>query len=160
MPHPKKLSGFCLGYVVGLLEGEGCISFNHGVRKGKSAREYYTVQIIIGNTNKQLLEAIKKITGIGNIRKKEKHENTKYKQCYVWRICKQKEVLWFLEQCYPCLIEKKEKATLLVKFLKSRIACNPHEKANRNRKYSKYEHSFWEKYKKLKSYIPTKERNK
>jgi len=159
MPYPDNLNDFDLGYLVGIFEGEGCIAFNYSERKDEYPREYYTVHIVIGNTNKKLLKNIQNITGLGKVLSKGKPIISKYKECFIWRISKQKEVLWFLKQCFPYLIEKKEKAKLVMPFLESRIKCNPNEKANRNRKYSKYERNFYKRYQNLKSYIPTYIRN-
>lgn len=151
MPFPRSLSGFELGYVVGLFEGEGHISLNESHRNDPKRTVCYSVHIGITNTNRALLEKAKEIIGIGVVRSHHQ-PNKNNKDCFIWHLGDQKSVLWFLNQVYPYLIEKKEKATLLIPFLESRIACNPHKKASRDRKYSEKEHQIFEEYKKLSSY--------
>jgi len=157
----NKMTGFNLGFVVGMFEGEGCISFNYSNRKnpGKGYREYYTVHVIVGNSNKKLLKRFCDIVGVGKVVKKTKKPKRKHKTMYVWRISSQKKVFSFLAQVFPYLIEKKEKAVLVMEFLESRINCNPNAKANRLRKYTDYERSLYGEYRKLKSFVPTYIRN-
>ena len=158
MPFQNNIIGFDLGYIIGLFEGEGYIAFNYSLRKDKCESEYYTVHIGISNTNKKLVEKVKNILGYGKITKQAKPKK-KHKQCYIWRITAQKETLRFLELVFPFLIEKKEKAILVMEFLKLRIACNPNAKANCQRKYTDYERGFYSKYRDLKSFVSTEKRN-
>ena len=154
MPYPL-MTDFEKGYILGLFEGEGFIAFNHSHRERNPNDHYYTVHIGIVNTNYKTLKKIKSILKFGSIT--EKPVEKRWKRCWQWRISKQSEIFYFLKILYPYLIIKKEKATLLLKFLESRINCNPNSKANCKRIYSKYELGFYKKYQKLKSYKSQKE---
>jgi hypothetical protein len=148
------MNEFDLGYIVGIFEGEGFIAFNYGFRKDKYQREYYTVHIGVVNTDLNLLEKFKSIIGYGNITKKADVPNCK--SCWNWRVSNQKEALDFLDKVFPYLIVKKEKAKLIIEFLKLRISCNPNAKANCQRQYTEYERGFYNKYRNLGSFSPSK----
>ena len=159
--NKEKMTDFELGYVVGLFEGEGFIAFNFSLRNDKTRHEYYTVHLGLVNTDLDLLEKFQSIIGYGSITKKpHQSQFNSTKQCWQWRVSKQKEALDFLEKVYPCLIVKREKAELIIEFLKLRIACNPNAKANCQRKYTSYERSFYGRYRQLGSFIPIKEESK
>lgn len=153
MPYPDDISGFDLGYLVGLFEGEGCITFQCKIRCRKTARESYFVHVLVGNTNKFLLDKIQRITGLGKVHLSSKHTGKKgepypYKEkpYYEWRLSAHTEVLWFLEQCLPHLIEKSDRAILVMQFLRSRIANYSIYSSPRLRGYTKFERSVYNRF--------------
>lgn len=117
------------GYIAGILDGEGCITFERR-RKDKFL---IRPQISIINTDLELLKFCQGIIG-GRIDKgfeKNKH----WKQKFVLVLPHNKEYLkWFINQIESSLIAKKEKLNIIKEFIKVR------EKVLENtwRRYAQY----------------------
>lgn len=69
-----NLSERQLGWLEGLIDGEGCLS----ISKLKSYKQTWTLTVHISNTNRQIIEKIKKVIGYGtittNISKNKSHK--------------------------------------------------------------------------------------
>lgn len=138
---------FDLGWLVGLFEGEGSISWTHSIRKERK-RNYFSVHITIVNTNLELIERILDVVGTGKITPIPKQKDY-HKQAYMWRLHRQDDVLWFLEETYPYLIEKKAVAEPVIKFLRSRTASFNNSLPNAERIYKDEEVSLYNDYREI-----------
>ncbi|RLG92145.1 MAG: hypothetical protein DRO36_02420 [Candidatus Hecatellales archaeon] len=106
-------------WLAGFWEGGGCLNVTFSHRKGenvyclKSGKRYgpYTVkkdvkkiQVVISNTNREILEKIVEKTGLGKIYQQKKFRKIRLKKpIYFWRIQRAEEVLLFLEKIKPYL---------------------------------------------------------
>jgi len=150
MPYPDDLTGFDLGYLVGLFEGEGCVFFYKHIRSRKGHPVSFRAGVFIGNTYRPMLEKVQSITGIGHIgNSSRKPIPGRRKQYYEWRVTAQKEALWFLENIFPYLAEKKDKAREVMMFLGSRIALDAQKQNPKLRGYSEYEWNCYNHFKNL-----------
>jgi hypothetical protein len=118
----KVLSQLELGYVIGLIEGEGTISLSyHGHSNDYRKRRRWDVYVKISNTDKRILENVKSIVGAGNIRLHDrKIKRPKSKPEYCWSINQHSDIEKLLEQIGPFLIIKKEQANLALEYVKIR----------------------------------------
>lgn len=94
-------------YIAGFFDGEGTLV---GRRRG--------FRIGITQTNRKVLEEIKKFSGIGHvcsITKRKKH----WKDSWLYFIAKQSDVYRFLKRAEPRLIVKKELAGKAIKVLRA-----------------------------------------
>jgi hypothetical protein len=115
-PSKTKLIGgeatdFELGFAVGLFEGEGWITLHHSRKRKTPPR----ASIGIGNTNLELLKKAQGIIG-GSI---SENSCSGKKAMYHLVISKHKAVLETLRILKPQLIEKREKAEEVLKYLES-----------------------------------------
>lgn len=149
------MTDFELGYVVGLFEGEGFIALN---LQKTDTNEHYGINIGFSNNSFETLEKVKSILGCGKIFKRRATGRWQPNGSLI--ISKQKDALSFLEKVYPYLIIKKEKAELIIEFLKLRISYDVNSKPNFQRGYTPYEKTFYNRYRSLKSFIPNTKRNR
>ena len=136
MPYPN-LTEFEVGFLVGLFEGEGSIIISKTKRKytrgrnGKkypSSRSYIMNHITITNSNLELLQYTQGLIQ-GKIRD-HMMGNKNHKRTYILSLTKQEEILWFLNKLFPYLIEKKNKAKLMIDWCEARI-----ENGKKKKKY-------------------------
>lgn len=104
-----------IGYIAGLVDGEGTITVewvnNHGYPRG------IRPTLIISNTDKELLLKCQKLIG-GHIYVHNNKPNRKI--CYTLQVLSIGQVLSILELILPELVTKKERARLLLEFCKNR----------------------------------------
>ena len=74
-------------YIAGFIDGEGCIMFSKQKNSHLRNTYHYVPRIIIGNTNKEILEQIKEQYG-GSIQSRKKQKG--WKQGYVLDMCSRK----------------------------------------------------------------------
>jgi len=104
-----EVTDFELGFIVGLLEGEGSISIHNDKRRDKNR-----VSISIGNTNLELLKKAQGIIG-GQIVANKK--TVKGNTMYHLQIQSHGEVYAILKRLLPFLIVKRRKAIEAIKYL-------------------------------------------
>lgn len=92
-----------LRYMAGFVDGEGCIGF-------AKCRSSLYPQVVVVNTNREILEQFKKRFG-GDIRPLSKRKSN-WKIAYSWRVNWQKAVS-FIDAIYPYLIIKTAQAELV-----------------------------------------------
>lgn len=112
---PSSISDLECGIIVGLLEGEGCISLITGKRTNLSP----TIEIT--NTDQDILGKVEEILGPGVW--KSSRGNPAWKTSYHYKIGSVQAVSDFLELIGPHLISDKKRklAQLLLEYCKSRI---------------------------------------
>lgn len=105
----NKLSESELGYLAGLIDGEGCI--NIACARGR----YYVLQVITAQTNEQLLVHWQQKTGLGTIHHMTRGKNPNASEKWNWR-CSFKAAEALLEMLQPYLVLKSEEARIALEF--------------------------------------------
>ena len=109
--EPLNLDPFELGRLVGMMDGEGTISL-------KRDRSWAVPLMFITSSNREVLDHIRKITGIGNVREtfdKARAERGG-KNVFRWIVEKLGEMYSLLKTITPYLIIKKKQALLLLEY--------------------------------------------
>jgi len=101
-----------LAYIAGFWEGEGHAGIYNYKAEGTHRNDRKRLQVGITNTNREVLEWIKKKLGIGHIRER-KQTNPNWKIRYDWE-ARDGNAKKFLKAIYPYLKFKKEKVKLLI----------------------------------------------
>jgi len=102
-----------LGYIAGLLDGEGGIHFNFNKK-----RKTLSIEVAICNTNFQIIDWLKRSLNAGHISEENKplpHARTR-KTLYKWRLSTCADVLLLLRALLPHLRIKKDSALKAIKF--------------------------------------------
>lgn len=110
----SKIKLIDLGYISGLLDGEGCIRL-----KKRNKRRGITPEIIIANTNEKVLIWLKDILRTGKIYKRSGKFG--HKDIFQYKITKIKEVYDFLKIFLPILKIKNKVASRMLKFTENRL---------------------------------------
>lgn len=98
------------GWLAGMIDGEGSIMINRANNNNCAAR------ITVANTNKKILNRVKKITGCGSIR--VSHRGSRYdKVGYVWQCGRKDDLKHVLVRVLPYLVGKQRQAKLMLRFL-------------------------------------------
>lgn len=108
------MNDFELGFIIGLIEGEGSITLSRG--KSTIFKQGFSLcpRFYITNTNLQLLSEAKKI--ISGTIFKEKSKNSKHRDKYRLTLDGLK-VRSFLVEILPYLITKKKQCELAIKYI-------------------------------------------
>lgn len=113
-PQVSVLTPFELGYVAGLLDGEGCIT-------ASIHRDQYTVlSVSIANTHKGVIDWLHKKLG-GSVVVQPVGKCGRKRTCYWWMIRSGQTVLDFLRVIQPCLKIKSRQAQLVLQGWKPRM---------------------------------------
>ena len=117
MNFGNYISSCDLGYIAGMIDGEGHISFS------KSPGQYAGIQVGISNTNEEIIKKCMDIMARIGCNPKlyvRKIASEKWKQCYSVLVTNQKDCLLFLTTILDCLSGKKARAQLMIDFIASR----------------------------------------
>lgn len=90
-----------IGYLAGIIEGEGSIQFNKWARKTPSPK------ISVSMTDKDSIQRLQKMSGIGSITGPTIREN--YQPIYRWCVYGNKDVARLLLAIAPIMCELEEK---------------------------------------------------
>lgn len=104
------LNDFNLGYIAGLLDGEGC--FYTG-----SSNQYVAVY----STDKNILQYVQDVLQIGTIVKSGDNEKRGFKTCWSWRVQNIAGCVGVATLFEPILLIKQEAARKLISALESRV---------------------------------------
>jgi len=100
-------------YFAGIFDGEGSVNIEVQAPRENRKYYYYSLRIIIINTNKDLMEwLVKNFDGKYSARKKIEGR----KLCYRWAKCS-REAAEILEACLPYMVVKKKQAELFVESM-------------------------------------------
>lgn len=128
-----KLTKEQIGYIAGLIDGEGSICLHKCVWKYRNG-SFYRPFIKISNSNLEMLIWIKEKLGCGSI-KQERPDTGKWKAMYTLTFSANM-IRQFLPLIIDCLIIKKRQALLLLEFLKmSKRGLPRYFKQNNQEKY-------------------------
>jgi hypothetical protein len=133
----QTVSDFEIGWITGILEGEGSICLQIHKRNDRSQQLRVTPKIIFTNSDKQMMEHIISILSRLNVGKWVNHtkpnnistlfklngkETPKFKDMMYIHISGMKRVKKLLEVITPCMAgEKKQRAILLDRFISCRF---------------------------------------
>lgn len=130
-----KISGFQCGYVVGLIDGEGCIGLNKQKRGNYWMWRPY---LHITNTRKELLEKCQELIG-GNLSKGHAYGPNE-KPCYNLRLFNYQLLAETLAIVTNLLIIKKKQAEIVLEFCRDRLAGSiDNQKGPTNKEMKAYE---------------------
>jgi len=123
---PLHLSDFDIGYISGLIDGEGCISLN--CHKRKSSLINYYPYVSIANVDLTTLKWVNEVTGLGSVRRlvppppSERTEKWRqrpwtWSKCYTWQVSSLADCYRLLKDIGHLLKIKKKQAELILEFL-------------------------------------------
>lgn len=117
------MNDFELGWVCGIIEGEGtfaCYRYKHSrIRNGKRTTvNDCTVSIRVPQVDVSVLDKLKNMTGIGKIIPLKIYNKISKQQQHEWRLTNREDLRKFLEVIYPHMSSRRqEKIDALRKFL-------------------------------------------
>lgn len=106
-----------LSYLAGIIDGEGSIAIeiqSQSIRHNRKC-DYYSLRLVVINTNIQLLNWIQSNFG-GTIKQRKPVANRR--QCYTWNLCSH-NAAHVLQNCYPYMIVKKAHVDVFLEFAKT-----------------------------------------
>ncbi len=101
-------------WLAGFVDGEGCVRIGKYCRKDRNSKGY-TAELLISNTNFEVLYFIKQTIGAGNINCQKRKENDFRKDVYQYRI-RAKNCRELLAQLLPFLKIKGQLAKLVIEM--------------------------------------------
>lgn len=107
----NNLTEYDLGWIAGLIDGEGSISIKQTFKYNKYT---YSSEVRASNTVKEFLERLRDLTRLGNITSYQPKNNRKI--IWYWRLNTDDQLI-FLNIITPYLYGKKNQAELLVEYL-------------------------------------------
>jgi len=150
-PSPEKFTDIQLGYIAGLIDGEGTISI-YVNRKGKRKKIFLSRGIWIRMTHFETISVIKELlkrNGFNPVYLCERHLNRKHRPTHAIYLYRSNEILSLLKVIELMLITKKEQARLMIKF------CESREK----RKYLPYTSEEWNIFKEIRNLNTKRDKN-
>lgn len=100
-------------YIAGILDGEGCITYNQNQR----GRRY--PKISIGNTHQGLVEWLRMVLG-GSTYYQDRSDRPGWSDCWLWVHSSGAAVYAILSKCLPYLLVKRDVALGALNILESR----------------------------------------
>ncbi len=104
------LEDFDLGYIAGLLDGEGC--FHTG------SESHY---VAVYSTERHVLEYIQDVLKTGTIGKSGDNEKRGFKTCWSWRVQNISGCVGVAQLFEPVLLIKQEAARKMIEVLEAKI---------------------------------------
>jgi hypothetical protein len=94
-----KMPDFELGWVVGLLEGEGCFFITRRT-KGPYG-PYLYARVTVCMTDRDVLERLQRTTGVGTLEKTRARKDPEHKPISQWIVCRHQEAIELMVAVYP-----------------------------------------------------------
>lgn len=118
----KKWTIEKLSYLAGIIDGEGsiCIEIQSRSVRWNRKCDYYSLRLLVINTNLPLLNWIQENFG-GTIRERPKVENRRL--CYRWNIFSH-NAAEILKACQPYMIVKKAHTNVFIEFTSTMTKAN------------------------------------
>ena len=111
----EHLTAAEMGYLAGLIDGEGCISImSQGSKQRKSRR--FALRVAIKMTHLGVLKYVQTLIG-GSIQSEIESQNIRWKKQHRWIIARRSEVKALLTALAPYLIVKRGQAELALRFI-------------------------------------------
>ena len=104
-------------YMAGIVDGEGTITIIKCWNK-KNQKSYFGVYLNISNTNKNLINWLKKSFGGYIYKIKVPNPKPNWNDIYRWQIYRQSNLIKILEKIKPYLKIKKRHAEIVLEFIK------------------------------------------
>ena len=100
-----ELSDFDLGWLVGMIEGEGNMACRIGKKKNGS---YLGTTISISSTDKDMIDRLQELVPLGRAAYKREPKVAHHKTQYLWSVNKRQEVRTITETILPYLSERRK----------------------------------------------------
>lgn len=111
-----QMTPFEVGWVVGIIEGEGNFDIHHRSTGGAQ------IQIRVGMTDKDTIDRLYEVTGIGNITVDYRENEETWKTVYNWKVTNFIDCAFLLCVVIPHLGERRKSAALeLTSFVRDRL---------------------------------------
>jgi DNA-binding Lrp family transcriptional regulator len=92
------MTDFELGWVAGILEGEGCF-FVTTRRTAKYGP--YVYARVTGMTDRDVLERLRKVTGVGVLERVRARKDPRHKPIWQWIVSRNQEAIELMVAVYP-----------------------------------------------------------
>jgi len=115
----ENLPEWKLGYIAGILDGEGSILL---LRSSCRARIY--PRVVVGMSDHVCVGTLQNITSVGHVYTVE-YKKKNCKSIYTWNVQAVLEIYFLLKAVLPYLITKKERAKVMIDFVERRIQNIP-----------------------------------
>lgn len=104
-----SLSEFELGWVSGLLDGEGSFGLGSSAHR-KDEPTARTLIITCGMTDPDTIERLKSVTGIGNVNTEKRRDprRANSKQMYIWQVGRRADVVALLQAIQPHMSTRRQ----------------------------------------------------
>ena len=112
------LSEIDVAYISGLIDGEGSLCICRRKRVDRYGSYQLIPQVLLVNTDKEILEWVQKSLGIGSIR--ENSNRGRWKRCWVLRIVGMKNLHPILKRLQPHLRIKRRQTEVMLKLIENR----------------------------------------
>lgn len=112
------LSDLEIGWIAGILDGEGYIGLHGG--------KYYCPLVGVANTNIHIIAKLCSLTGIVHVSKHQPKGNRKL--LYNWEVSAVRDVILLLSKVSPHLIGKKYQAEILLEYCLLKVLHNKVDK--------------------------------
>lgn len=118
-----KLDVLCdikLGWIAGILDGEGCL----GIQKAKDNRVnkvHYAPNIRVSTTDKRMIEDLAYLTGLGKVHYVIR-KIPGYTNLWKWSVYSTSDVFLLMLKLVPHLVTKKAQARVLLKYCLSKLS--------------------------------------
>lgn len=109
----KRLSKASLGYLAGIIDGEGCIALNY--KSATIPGASCVRQLVVGNTDKRLVDWLHQNLG-GYVRLRV--YELPHKNSYIWQ-ASASDMVEILEKVLPHLLLKREQANIVIQYSKT-----------------------------------------
>lgn len=104
-------------YIAGLIDGEGCIKITKERRKKAHWSDTYTYAVTVCNSNLEILQWLRQVTGFGRISPKSQKKDRNWKQTYDWELL-HGEIPIFLNRISKYLRVKLTQAELVLEYIR------------------------------------------
>ena len=124
MDNQQGKMHFNIGWLVGMIEGEGCITLAAGARTNSKYGHKISPYLSITSTDKRLIDKAIEIIDFFHLPvhldKREYHNGKKWKDRYTLQVFGQKRVKEWLILIKPYLVGKQEQAEIVLSFIEQR----------------------------------------
>lgn len=104
-----KLTGVNLGWVAGIIEGEGYLALERN-----KDRKALTTRMVVQSTDLDTVERLVELTGLGKICLPKGTGSPKHRQIYRWQVWRRDDVVDLLTAILPLLGERRTEQALKV----------------------------------------------
>ena len=96
---PDQMSDFELGWVCGILEGEGCFFLT--ARRTAKYGPYLYARVTVCMTDRDVPEQPQRVTGVGMLEKIRERKDPKHKPISQGIVCRNQEAIELMVAVYP-----------------------------------------------------------